>query len=72
MLGLERIAEKKRNTGITFARHERGNGIGLLANIHLAAAVAPAPFIEYPFDPPEWTVERRDLILAGPVVAEQG
>jgi L-alanine-DL-glutamate epimerase-like enolase superfamily enzyme len=44
----------------------------LLANLHVAAAVSNAPFIEFPFDPPAWTPERRDFILPKPILAENG
>ncbi len=39
----------------------------LLANLHVSAAVSTAPFVEYPYDPPAWTPERRDFMLAEPV-----
>jgi L-alanine-DL-glutamate epimerase-like enolase superfamily enzyme len=38
-------------------------GIGLIANLHLACAVSKCPFLEFPFDPPAWTAERRDYML---------
>ncbi len=34
---------------------------------HLAAGLADAPFLEVPWDPPEWSPERRDFMLARPV-----
>jgi L-alanine-DL-glutamate epimerase-like enolase superfamily enzyme len=40
-----------------------------MANLHLAAATGLCPFLEYPLDPPGWTVERRDFILAEPIRA---
>jgi D-galactarolactone cycloisomerase len=42
----------------------------LLANLHVAAAVSQAPFIEFPYDPPHWTPERRDFILPTPILAD--
>ena len=53
--------------GLRFSPHTWGNGIGLMANLHLAAATGLCPFLEYPLDPPGWTVERRDFILAEPI-----
>ena len=44
----------------------------LLANLHVSAAVSRAPFIEYPYDPPHWTPERRDFILPAPLAAHDG
>ncbi len=53
--------------GLLFSPHTWGNGIGLVANLHLAAATGQCPFVEFPLDPPGWTVERRDFILAEPI-----
>jgi L-alanine-DL-glutamate epimerase-like enolase superfamily enzyme len=39
----------------------------LLANLHVAAGVGGGPFIEFPYDPPAWTPERRDAFLAEPI-----
>ncbi|WP_027943721.1 mandelate racemase/muconate lactonizing enzyme family protein [Amycolatopsis taiwanensis] len=51
-----------------FTPHSWTNGIGLLANLHVAAGVGGGPFFEYPYDPPGWTPERRDFMLAAPVM----
>lgn len=50
-----------------FTPHTWTNGIGLLANLHVAAGVGGGPFIEVPYDPPSWTPERRDPMLATPI-----
>lgn len=50
-----------------YTPHTWTNGIGLLANLHVAAGVGGGPFIEFPYDPPGWTPERRDFMLAEPV-----
>ncbi len=50
-----------------FTPHTWTNGIGLLANLHVAAGVGGGPFIEFPYDPPGWTPERRDFMLAEPI-----
>ncbi len=50
-----------------FTPHTWTNGIGLLANLHVAAGVGGGPYLEYPYDPPGWTAERRDFMLAEPV-----
>jgi L-alanine-DL-glutamate epimerase-like enolase superfamily enzyme len=50
-----------------FTPHTWTNGIGLLANLHVAAGVGGGPFLEYPYDPPGWTPERRDAMLADPI-----
>jgi L-alanine-DL-glutamate epimerase-like enolase superfamily enzyme len=50
-----------------FTPHTWTNGIGLLANLHVCAGVGGGPMIEFPYDPPGWTPERRDFMLAQPV-----
>ena len=47
------------------------DGIVLLANLHVAAAVSNAPFIEFPYDPPYWTLECRDYMLPEPIRSDQ-
>ena len=61
--GVKKIADRVQSNGALFSPHTWGNGIGLLANLHLACAVSKCPFLEFPFDPPAWTNERRDYIL---------
>ncbi len=82
--GLARLVPDIHAAGKVFTPHTWGNGIGLLANLHLVAgtggadagtggAVAGsggAPFVELPFDPPEWTPERRDFVLRAPVAVD--
>ncbi|NKQ58477.1 mandelate racemase/muconate lactonizing enzyme family protein [Amycolatopsis sp. K13G38] len=55
-----------------FTPHSWTNGIGLLANLHVAAGVGAGPFFEYPFDPPGWTPQRRDFMLTEPVLVNAG
>jgi L-alanine-DL-glutamate epimerase-like enolase superfamily enzyme len=31
------------------------------------AGLADAPFLEYPFDPPEWSLQRRDFLMVEPL-----
>jgi L-alanine-DL-glutamate epimerase-like enolase superfamily enzyme len=50
-----------------YTPHTWTNGIGLMANLHVVAAVGGGPFVEYPYDPPGWTPERRDFMLAEPI-----
>ncbi len=70
--GLRRLAADVEAAGHMFTPHTWGNGIGLLANAHLTAGATSAPFLEFPFDPPEWTTARRDFVLVEPVDAEHG
>ena len=50
-----------------FTPHTWTNGIGLLANLAVSAGVGGGPFLEFPYDPPAWTPERRDFMLAEPI-----
>lgn len=61
--GLRSLAAEIVAAGHVFTPHTWGNGIGLLANAHLTAGTVEAPFLEFPFDPPEWTTARRDFLL---------
>jgi L-alanine-DL-glutamate epimerase-like enolase superfamily enzyme len=71
--GLRRLARAVEEAGHVFTPHTWGNGIGLAANAHLTAgATTRAPYLEFPFDPPEWTTARRDFLLSAPIEAEQG
>ena len=67
MLRTRAIAEVALARNRWFTPHTWTNGIGLLANLHVAAGVGGGPFIEFPYDPPGWTPERRDAFLAEPV-----
>jgi D-galactarolactone cycloisomerase len=61
------LAERVTARGHFFTPHTWTNGIGLLANLHLTAGVGGGPYLEFPHDPPGWTPERRDFMLAEPV-----
>ena len=65
--GLRRVALMCAEHGVTFTPHTWGNGIGLAANAHLMAGVAGDSFLEFPWDPPEWGLERRDFMLSRPI-----
>jgi len=62
-----RLAELALAKGRWYSPHTWTNGIGLLANLHVAAGVGGGPFIEFPYDPPAWTPERRDAFLVEPI-----
>jgi L-alanine-DL-glutamate epimerase-like enolase superfamily enzyme len=67
MLRTRTVAEVALARNRWFTPHTWTNGIGLLANLHVAAGVGGGPFIEFPYDPPGWTPERRDAFLAEPI-----
>ena len=66
--GCRRIAGLAELCGRAFSPHTWSNGLGLVANLHLACAVSTCPFVEIPYDPPGWTPARRDWLLGGPAV----
>ena len=53
-----------------FTPHTWGSGLGLLANAHLTAGVGGAPYLEFPFDPPDWVPARRDFGLKQTIEAD--
>jgi L-alanine-DL-glutamate epimerase-like enolase superfamily enzyme len=65
--GCRRLAALAELCGRTWSPHTWSNGFGLVANLHLAAAVSTCPFVEVPYDPPEWAPERRDWLLPAPL-----
>ncbi|GLS25090.1 mandelate racemase/muconate lactonizing enzyme family protein [Marinibactrum halimedae] len=65
--GLRRIAQLAEASGVTFTPHTWTNGPGVVANLHLSAGVGDVPYLEFPFDPPEWSLARRDFVMAEPL-----
>ena len=65
--GCRRIAAVADLCCRAFSPHTWSNGLGLLANLHLALAVSTCPYVEVPFDPPAWTPEQRDWLLPAPL-----
>ena len=63
--GCRRIAALADLCGGSFSPHTWSNGLGLLANLHLALAVSTCPYLEVPFDPPAWTAGAARLAAAG-------
>jgi L-alanine-DL-glutamate epimerase-like enolase superfamily enzyme len=67
MLRARTVAELALQQGRWFTPHTWTNGLGVLANLHVAAGVGGGPYLEFPYDPPGWTPERRDFFLTEPV-----
>jgi L-alanine-DL-glutamate epimerase-like enolase superfamily enzyme len=67
MLRARTIAELAILRGRWFTPHTWTNGLGLLANLHVVAGVGGGPYVEFPYDPPGWTEERRDFFLTEPI-----
>jgi L-alanine-DL-glutamate epimerase-like enolase superfamily enzyme len=68
--GLRKLAFEVEKDGKIFTPHTWGNGIGVMANLHLTAGTVGAPFIEFPYDPPDWSTARRDYILKDTIEAD--
>jgi len=66
--GCRRIAALADLCGRAFSPHTWTNGLGLVANLHLALAVSTCPYVEVPLDPPGWTPARRDWLLGGQTI----
>lgn len=62
--GLRRVALMAREAGVGFSPHSWTNGIGVRANAHLVAGIGETQWLEFPHDPPEWSLARRDFALA--------
>lgn len=61
------IAAEVHAAGAIYSPHTWGDGLVLLANLHVAAALSHAPFVEFPFDPPFWIPESRDFVMPQPI-----
>jgi L-alanine-DL-glutamate epimerase-like enolase superfamily enzyme len=72
MLRARTVAEVALLSGRWFTPHTWTNGLGLLANLHVAAGVGGGPYLEFPWDPPGWTEQRRDFFLAEPLRVDAG
>jgi len=70
MLRARTVAEVALLANHWFTPHTWTNGLGLLANLHVAAGVGGGPYLEFPFDPPGWTQQRRDFFLAEPLMID--
>ncbi|HET9388706.1 MAG TPA: mandelate racemase/muconate lactonizing enzyme family protein [Steroidobacteraceae bacterium] len=69
--GLRRAALMAQEHNLIFTPHTWTNGMGVTANTHLVAGLCHAPFIEYPYDPPEWDLDRRDYMMQRPLEVDR-
>ena len=73
-LGMHRarfVAELAMARNHWFTPHTWTDGLGLLANLHVTAGVGGGPYLEFPYDPPGWTPERRDFMLDEPLTIDE-
>lgn len=66
------IARTAAAAGAMYTPHTWGDGLVLMANLQVAAACSNAPFVEFAYDPPNWTLQRRDFMLTAPILARDG
>ena len=69
--GARTLAEVVLRRNRWFTPHTWTNGIGMLANLHVCCGVGGGPFLEFPYDPPGWTPERRDFMLTTPLTIDE-
>src|SRR6201996_7048276 len=67
LTGLRRVALMAQEHNLVFTPHTWTNGMGVVAKAHLAAGLCDARFLEFPYDPPEWDVDRRDYMMPEPL-----
>ncbi len=65
--GLRRVAIMAQEHNLVFTPHTWTNGMGVTANAHLCGGCTDSPFLEFPYDPPQWSLERRDFMMAEPL-----
>jgi hypothetical protein len=69
--GCRRVALMAQEHNLIFTPHTWTNGMGVTANAHLCGGCTDAPFLEFPYDPPEWSLDRRDFIMAEPLAVDR-
>lgn len=72
MYRARQVAESANLRHRLFTPHTWTNGLGLLANLHVAAGVDAGPYLEFPYDPPGWTEERRDFFMTPLTIDQAG
>jgi len=70
ILTTRKIAAIVEAHGKVFTPHTWTNGIGMVANLHCAAAGRIVPYIEFPYDPPNWLPEHRDFLFREPITID--
>lgn len=72
--GTWRIIQRVTEAGFKYSPHTWTNGIGFAINLqlHAASPSRESTFLEYPINPPSWTVEARDALLVEPWAHDRG
>lgn len=70
--GMRKIAALAEAANLEVAPHTWGNGIGLVANLHLACSIPNSSYFEFPHDPPSgYTRQSRDQMLREPLTIDR-
>lgn len=64
---LRKVAGMAESYNKWFEPHTWGNGLGLVANLHLAASCPNCRYLEYPYDPPSFTIDAYYAMLKEPI-----
>jgi D-galactarolactone cycloisomerase len=67
-----KVMAECRRRNLQYSPHTWTNGIGLLVNLHAFAAWEHRKLLEYPFEPPGWTPNRRDGLIPAITVDKDG
>jgi D-galactarolactone cycloisomerase len=60
---LRKVAALAEAAGVQMAPHTWTHGIGLLANLHLAASIPNHSWFEFPHEPPGWPASALSQML---------
>jgi D-galactarolactone cycloisomerase len=68
------VARLCRKHNLLYSPHTWTNGIGFAVNlqVYIASGFSQSKPLEYPLNPPSWTVEKRDGLLVQPFIHDQG
>ena len=66
------VARKCQAAGLVYTPHTWTNGFGFAANLQVYGAAGGDKELEYPLNPPGWTVDRRDGVLQQPFTHDRG
>lgn len=72
--GTWQIIQRVTEAGFKYSPHTWSNGIGFAINLqlHAASPSREVSWLEYPLNPPSWTVEARDALLEEPWQHDRG
>lgn len=70
--GCRAVADWAKDAGAVWSPHTWSTGYGLVANLHAALAMSTGEYLEIPYDPPAWSVDRRDFMLPTTIDIDSG